>query len=81
MSLKNSFNSISLHSIILGWLGYTENKVKDLCKKYLDDGFDAFKVKVGQNLDNDRSRCQMVREVIGYDKTMLSKICIFSLKF
>lgn len=54
-----------------GWLGYSDEKIKVLCKKYLDLGFTAFKVKVGQNLENDKQRCRMVRESIGWDKTMM----------
>lgn len=42
-----------------------------LCQKYLDLGFTAFKVKVGQNLDNDKQRCKMVRESIGWENTMV----------
>ncbi|GLG96997.1 Mitochondrial enolase superfamily member 1 [Gryllus bimaculatus] len=55
----------------VGWLGYTSDRVKELCAKYLAEGFTAFKVKVGQNLEDDKRRCAMVREVIGWDKVLM----------
>ncbi|XP_063226923.1 mitochondrial enolase superfamily member 1-like isoform X1 [Bacillus rossius redtenbacheri] len=55
----------------VGWLGYSTEKVRQLCHEYLAAGFTSFKVKVGQNLEDDRKRCRIVREVIGYDKKMM----------
>nr|CAD7405018.1 unnamed protein product [Timema cristinae] len=55
----------------VGWLGYSPEKVKDLCHQYMALGFTVFKVKVGQNLEDDRTRCRMVRDVIGYKNTMM----------
>jgi L-alanine-DL-glutamate epimerase-like enolase superfamily enzyme len=57
-----------------GWLGYSNDKVKTLCSEYLANGFTAFKVKVGQNLEDDRRRCAMVREVIGWDNKLVHTI-------
>lgn len=54
-----------------GWLGYSNDKVKTLCSEYLASGFTAFKVKVGQNLEDDRRRCAMVRDVIGWDNKLM----------
>jgi L-alanine-DL-glutamate epimerase-like enolase superfamily enzyme len=54
-----------------GWLGYSNDQVKKLCSVYLANGFTAFKVKVGQNLEDDRRRCAMVREVIGWDNKLV----------
>jgi L-fuconate dehydratase len=45
--------------------------VKTLCSEYLAHGFTAFKVKVGQNLEDDRRRCAMVREIIGWDNKLV----------
>nr|CAD7439517.1 unnamed protein product [Timema bartmani] len=55
----------------VGWLGYSPEKVKDLCHQYMALGFTVFKVKVGQNLEDDRTRCRMVRDVIGYKNIMM----------
>lgn len=40
----------------VGWLGYSDDKIRSLAKKYLDDGFTAFKMKVGGNLEDDKRR-------------------------
>ncbi|OXU22440.1 hypothetical protein TSAR_009982, partial [Trichomalopsis sarcophagae] len=55
----------------VGWLGYSDVKVRELCAKYLDLGFTAFKAKVGQDLKDDTRRCGLIREAIGYDKTLM----------
>lgn len=53
-----------------GWLGYTDEKIKQLCQDALKDGFRSFKVKVGRNLADDKRRLQVVRSTIG-DKCKL----------
>ncbi|KAL1116339.1 hypothetical protein AAG570_005834 [Ranatra chinensis] len=54
-----------------GWLGYSAEKRKDLCLKFLKKGFKGFKIKVGQDLEDDKARCQQVRDVIGYDNDLM----------
>ena len=34
-------------------------------------GFDCFKMKVGQSIEGDKERLSFIREVIGYDKKMM----------
>lgn len=53
-----------------GWLGYTDEKIKQLCQDAFKDGFKSFKVKVGRNLADDKRRLQVVRSTIG-DKCKL----------
>lgn len=55
----------------VGWLGYSDVKVRELCAKYLDLGFTAFKAKVGQDLKDDTRRCGLIREAIGYDNILM----------
>lgn len=55
-----------------GWLGYSDEYRRQLCKEYLAQGFDAFKVKVGQNIADDRRRLQLVRDEIGWDNKLVS---------
>ncbi|XP_045779791.1 mitochondrial enolase superfamily member 1-like isoform X2 [Maniola jurtina] len=55
----------------VGWLGYSDELVKELCNKYLSLGFKHFKVKVGLNLEDDIRRCSAVRKYIGDDKTLM----------
>ncbi|XP_046394999.1 mitochondrial enolase superfamily member 1-like [Ischnura elegans] len=55
----------------VGWSGYPMEKVKSLCEKYIASGFDSFKIKVGQTLDEDIRRCRMVRNLIGWDNKLM----------
>lgn len=55
----------------LGWLGYSDELVKELCAKYLSLGFKHFKVKVGLNFEDDYRRCSLVRKCIGDDKFLV----------
>jgi L-fuconate dehydratase len=54
-----------------GWLGYSEEKIRRLAKAALDDGFEAFKQKVGANLADDIERGHILRDVIGSDRLLM----------
>jgi len=53
-------------------LGYPDEKIRELAQKYLDLGYTVFKVKVGRNLEDDIKRCKLLRDIIGYDRTLVS---------
>ncbi|CAD6201908.1 GSCOCG00002846001-RA-CDS [Cotesia congregata] len=55
----------------VGWLGYSDEKVRSLCKKYLKDGYTSFKAKVGRDLEDDVRRCGLIREEIGPDNKLM----------
>ena len=40
----------------VGWLGYSDEKIVNLCNKFIDLGFNAFKMKVGKDLEDDKRR-------------------------
>jgi L-fuconate dehydratase len=48
-----------------GWLGYSDEKVRRLCREAIADGWTAFKMKVGQNLEDNVRRAALMREEIG----------------
>ncbi len=48
-----------------GWLGYSDDKLRRLCRAAVDAGFDHVKLKVGRDLDDDIRRVRIAREVIG----------------
>jgi L-fuconate dehydratase len=48
-----------------GWLGYSDEKVRRLCREAIADGWTAFKMKVGQNLEDNVRRAAIMREEIG----------------
>uniref|UniRef100_A0A8D8SR99 Mitochondrial enolase superfamily member 1 n=1 Tax=Cacopsylla melanoneura TaxID=428564 RepID=A0A8D8SR99_9HEMI len=54
-----------------GWIGYSDEKVIELCKKYLALGFTAFKIKVGTNLEDDKRRCKLMRDMIGQENLLM----------
>ena len=48
-----------------GWMGYSDDYVRQLCREALADGWTHFKVKVGNAPDEDARRLALVREEIG----------------
>ncbi|MDT3405375.1 enolase C-terminal domain-like protein [Mucilaginibacter terrae] len=57
----------------VGWFNYSDEKVRDNCKKAVDAGFTALKLKVGsEDFERDIRRANLVREVAGDEvKVML----------
>ncbi|MCG8507406.1 MAG: fuconate dehydratase [Sphingomonadales bacterium] len=51
----------------VGWLGYSDDKLRTLCKEAVADGWEAIKLKVGKSLDDDRRRLMIARETVGPD--------------
>ena len=54
-----------------GWMGYSDDKVRRLCREALAEGFTHFKVKVGADPDDDARRVALVREEIGPDRKLM----------
>ena len=54
-----------------GWLGYSEEKLARLCQEAVDEGFDYIKLKVGRNLEEDKRRVQIARDIIGPDRNLM----------
>jgi L-fuconate dehydratase len=48
-----------------GWLGYSDEKIRRLCREGLAQGWQDFKIKVGRDLQDDLRRCRIMREEIG----------------
>ena len=55
-----------------GWLGYSDTKVRELCREGLAEGWDRFKIKVGCDLDDDRRRCAIIRDEIGPERILMT---------
>ena len=49
----------------VGWLGYSDEKVRLLCREAIEQGWTHFKLKVGANIENDVRRAQLMRAAIG----------------
>lgn len=54
-----------------GWLGLTDDQILDKINEMKEDGFDAFKLKVGQDLDFDKTRIQFIRNAIGSEAKLM----------
>lgn len=54
-----------------GWLGYPDEKVRRLCREAISEGWTAFKMKVGQNLEDNIRRAAIMREEIGPDRKLM----------
>ena len=55
----------------VGWMGYSDQAVRSLCRDAIADGWTHFKVKVGASPDEDRRRVALVRQAIGADHTLM----------
>ncbi len=54
-----------------GWLGYSDDKLRRLCREAVEQGFRHVKLKVGADLDDDIRRCGIAREEIGPDVALM----------
>ena len=54
-----------------GWLGYSEEKLAHLCQEAVDEGFNYIKLKVGRNLEEDKRRVQIARDIIGPERNLM----------
>ncbi len=48
-----------------GWLGYSDEKLRTLCREAVAAGWSHVKMKVGQRIEDDVRRARIVREEIG----------------
>lgn len=53
------------------WLGYPDRQLKQLCTVALNSGWTKFKVKVGADLEDDKRRCRLIRQMIGPDNILM----------
>ena len=54
-----------------GWMGYSDEKVRRLCREAIAEGFTHFKVKVGADPADDARRVGLVRDAIGPDRKLM----------
>ena len=55
----------------VGWFGYSEDKIRGLCKEALAEGWTHFKLKVGGDPAEDLRRGHIVREEIGWSNKLM----------
>ena len=60
--LKNGYPAYTTSA---GWLGYSDEKMRRLCKEAKEEGFKHMKIKVGSDIKDDIRRAAIIREEIG----------------
>lgn len=55
----------------VGWLGYPDDKVRQLCRAAVAEGWTHFKMKVGADLADDVRRAGLIRSEIGPDRVLM----------
>lgn len=64
-------HGVPAYTTSAGWLGYDDDKIRRLCREGIAAGWTHFKLKVGQDRDDDRRRCRIVREEIGDERFLM----------
>jgi L-fuconate dehydratase len=54
-----------------GWIGYSDEKVRRLCREAVAAGWTHFKMKVGQDLDANLRRAALMKQEIGPGRTLM----------
>ncbi|GAB5469229.1 MAG: enolase C-terminal domain-like protein [Rhodospirillales bacterium] len=54
-----------------GWLGYSDDKMRQLCRDAIAEGWSHFKMKVGGDLQDDLRRAAILREEIGPERKLM----------
>ncbi|MEW9530967.1 L-fuconate dehydratase [Microbispora sp. NPDC049125] len=54
-----------------GWLGYSDEKLRRLCREAVAEGWEHVKLKVGADVDDDVRRLGIAREELGPGRTLM----------
>jgi L-galactonate dehydratase len=60
--------AVPAYSTSAGWMAFSGEKMREVLKETIAQGFTVFKFKVGTSVEADWERLKAVREVLGYDK-------------
>lgn len=66
--LENGFPG---YTTAAGWLGYSEEKMRQLARQAVADGWTHLKQKVGADLEQDIRRATILREELGWDRKLM----------
>jgi len=64
-------NGYPCYTTSAGWLGYSDDKLVQLCREAVAEGFNHVKLKVGRSLEEDIRRVTLAREAIGPDRRLM----------
>jgi L-fuconate dehydratase len=54
-----------------GWLGYSDEKMRALCRQAVKAGWTHLKMKVGRSIEDDMRRARIAREELGRDRKLM----------
>ena len=54
-----------------GWLGYTDQQIRELCRQAIAQGWSHFKIKVGVDVQDDIRRAALIRQEIGPERKLM----------
>jgi len=63
-------NGYPAYTTSVGWFGFTDDKIRTLCREALAAGWTHFKLKVGGDPEDDLRRGRIVREEIGWQNRL-----------
>ncbi|PSK37357.1 L-galactonate dehydratase [Elsinoe australis] len=63
--------AVPAYNTSAGWLGHSDDKVRELIQDARKQGFKHFKLKAGLGLETDRKRLGFVREIAGDDAILM----------
>ncbi|CAH0000538.1 unnamed protein product [Clonostachys byssicola] len=64
-------DAVPAYNTSAGWLGHSDDKVRELLVDAVKQGFRHFKLKAGLGLETDRKRLGFVREVVGKEGILM----------
>ena len=64
-------NGYPAYTTSAGWLGYSDEKIRRLCKEAVAEGWSHLKMKVGSDLQDDIRRAGIIREEIGEERFLM----------
>lgn len=64
-------NGYPAYTTSAGWLGYSDEKMRQLLREAVNAGWTTFKMKVGNDLEDDKRRARLIREFIGQDGQLM----------
>ncbi|KAL2865081.1 enolase C-terminal domain-like protein [Aspergillus lucknowensis] len=69
LALENK--AVPAYNTSAGWLGHSDDKVRELLGQAVQQGFRHFKLKAGLGLEVDRKRLGLVREAVGDEGVLM----------
>lgn len=64
-------NGYPAYTTSAGWLGYSDEKIRRLIREAISHGWTHFKMKVGQDIEADIRRAALIREEIGWERSLM----------